>query len=58
MVQNYGSKVLVQRSRVLAVFATSKNQSFRTLIRWIEPFWAIGKNPIISPCEDFYPVSQ
>jgi hypothetical protein len=46
VVQNYGSKVLVQHFPVFAVFATSKNQSFRALIRWIEPFWAIGKKPL------------
>ena len=38
MVQNYGSKVLVQHFPVFAVFATSKNQSFRALICRIEPF--------------------
>jgi hypothetical protein len=42
-VQNYGLKGMVQHFPVFAVFATSKNQSFRALIRWIEPFWAIGK---------------
>jgi hypothetical protein len=49
VVQNYGLKVLVQHFPVFAVFATSTNQSFRALIRWIEPFWAIGKKPQSPP---------
>jgi len=30
-------------------FATSKYQSFQASIRWIEPFWEIGKKPKIGP---------